>query len=171
MKKIFLSLLLVSLVFMNCLCSFADVIKPKNTEDACECPPSLGKAPDFQLKDLDGKEVKLSDFRGKGVILFFWASWCVRCKDHLPEINQIYGMLKDKNIELLAIDVGETAKKVKRFMKKNPIDFPVLLDVSQSVSQSYVVVGVPTFIVMDKDGYLKFQNHFWPYDYEKYLCE
>lgn len=176
MKKTFILMLFILGVFYfsnsyaqdNAPAKQAD--SPAKKED-CGCPPSLGKAPDFSLQDLNGSIVKLSDYEGKGVILFFWATWCPRCQEHIKELNAIYAMLKDKDIAFLSIDMGENAKKVARFTKKTPIDFPVLLDKNSNISQAYVVVGIPTFIVVDKGGYIKFQNHFWPHDYEKYICE
>lgn len=141
-------------------------------EELCPvCPASLGKAPDFTLKDLNGIDVKLSNFTGKGIILYFWATTCPICVEHTDELNKVYAVLKEKNIEFIAIGMGETKNRVNRFMRKSPIDFPVLLDTSGRVSQAYVILGPPSFVIINKTGYIRFQNFFWPYDYEKYICE
>ncbi|MDP1852959.1 MAG: TlpA disulfide reductase family protein [Candidatus Omnitrophota bacterium] len=140
-------------------------------EEPCPCPVSLGKAPNFTLKDLKGNEVKLSDFNGKGIILYFWATTCPICVEHTDALNKMYTILKEKNIEFIAIGMGETKNRVNRFMKRKPIDFPVLLDTNGKVSQSYVILGPPSFVIINKTGYIRFQNFFWPLDYEKYICE
>ena len=169
MKKIIV--LVISVFLSLCIISYSPAEEKIVKGKVCVCPPSIGKAPNFNLKDLNGENVELSDFEGKGVILFFWATWCARCRGHMPELNEAYKRLKEEGIELVSIAVGDTAKKVKRYMRKNKIDFPVLTDTKEGVSQSYVVVGVPTFIVIDQAGYIQFQNHFWPRDYQKYLCK
>lgn len=135
------------------------------------CPDTLDKASDFSLQNLEGAEVKLSDFNGKSIILFFWATWCSKCKGHIPEFNKIYPLLKEKEIEFLAIGVGETQKRVEKLTRKMPMDFPVLLDNDEKISQAYLVLGVPTFVIINKAGDIKFHSNFWPSNYEKYICE
>lgn len=168
MRKIAIFTVLLILV---CLPFVAADERVGEKEEKCACPPSLGKAPDFSLKNMEGKEVGLSDMKGSGIILFFWTTWCEICKEHISELNKAYSALKEEGIEFLAIGVGETNRRVRRYIKRIPIDFPVLLDTNEKVGQSYVVLGVPTFIVINRDGYIKFQNHFWPYDYQNYICE
>lgn len=143
-------------------------VTPSQSEEDCKCP-ELGKAPDFNLKDMEGNEVKLSDFAGKGVILFFWATWCQRCQVDIPDLNKALPLLKEKGVEFLSIGVGETQRKISRFTRSIPIDFPVLLDSAQNTAQAYVVVGVPTFVIINNKGRIAFQNHFWPSNYEEYL--
>lgn len=140
-------------------------------EEVCGCP-KLGTAPDFTLKDANGNEVKLSDFKGRGIILYFWALWCPTCVGHIEEFNKLYHEFKEKNIEFFAINMGDSARRVKQFVKKVSLDFPVLLDTNEKVSQSYTVSGPPTFMIIHKAGNITFQNHFWPHNYEEYLtCE
>lgn len=166
MKKI---LYLTAAVFLIFSCMVYADTKEKENGEQNACPALLGNAPQFSLKDIEGKEIKLSDFKDQGVILFFWASWCPRCREEIPGLNRVYVLLKKKGINFLSIDAGETEKRIRRFVKNIPIDFPVLLDASQKVSQSYVVVGIPTFVVVNKNGQITFQNHFWPHNYEELL--
>ncbi len=169
MRKVII--LVISIFLSFCLVPYSTAEEKSINGKDCVCPPSLGSAPNFNLKNIEGKKVKLSDYRGKGVIIFFWATWCTICQRHIGELNEVYEGLKKEGVELISIAVGDTARKVKRYMRNNPIEFPVLLDTREDVSQSYVVVGVPTFIIVDQAGYIQFQNHFWPRDYQQYLCQ
>jgi len=112
-------------------------------------------APDFKLKDLDGKDVKLSDYKGKVVILNFWAVWCKYCIEEMPDLNALNKeLLKDNEAVILAVNVQEPIDKVKNYLKTNNIDLKVLLDSDGSISQTYGVEGYPTTFVINKDGSL-----------------
>ncbi|KAJ53087.1 peroxiredoxin [Clostridium tetanomorphum] len=112
------------------------------------------QAIDFKLKDINGKEVSLSQFKGKKVFLNFWATWCGYCKVEMKDIEKLYKETKDKNIVILAIDVGEKADIVKDFINKNNYSFPVLLDIDQKVTESYGIQGFPTSLFVDEEGYV-----------------
>lgn len=110
-------------------------------------------APDFELKDINGKKVKLSEFRGKVVLLNFWATWCGPCKAEMPSLNSLYGALKDKGFVILAISVDASEKPVKSFISEKNITFPVLMDKDKEVSfDQYGVIGIPITFLMDKNG-------------------
>lgn len=125
---------------------------------AADTEPSAqeGKlAPDFQLQDLDGQSVALSDFRGKPVLLNFWATWCSPCRSEMPYIQQVYDEWSDKGLVVLAINIGESPATVKEFVQAQGFSFPVLLDTKQDVAEKYNIRGIPTTLFIDKDGVIQ----------------
>lgn len=124
----------------------ATTTKAQNTEEK-------PKAPDFSLKDLNGKTVKLSDYKGKVVILNFWATWCPYCIDEMPDLDKLSKEYsKSGETVILAIDVQEDAKKVEKFVSDNKFSLPVLLDTDGSVASAYGISGYPTTFIINKDG-------------------
>ncbi len=110
-------------------------------------------APDFNLKDLNGRSIKLSDYKGKIVILNFWAVWCKYCKQEMPDLNNLNKELeKDNEVVLLTIDTKESYDTVKQYFSSNNINLKVLLDQDGLVTQSYNVLGFPTTFFINKDG-------------------
>jgi len=112
-------------------------------------------APDFQLSDLDGQSVSLSDFRGKPVLINFWATWCPSCVSEMPYIQEIYEEWSDKGLVVLAINIGESSSKVEEFMQSHNLSFTVLLDIKQNVAQKYNFQYIPTTFFIDKDGIIQ----------------
>ena len=110
------------------------------------------KAIDFTLTDLDGKKVSLSDFKGKNVYINFWATWCPWCVKELPDIEKVYNEYKDKDLVILAVDLGESKDTVKSFINRNNYHFKALLDSGESVAQAYNVNSIPVSIFIDKNG-------------------
>ena len=107
---------------------------------------------DFELEDLEGVKHKLSDFKGKVVFLNFWATWCPPCRAEMPSMQVLYDRLKDRGLEILAVDLREGPDLVKSFMEEHDLDFPVLLDRSGRVGGMYGVRSIPTTYVVDRDG-------------------
>ncbi|GKU23235.1 TlpA family protein disulfide reductase [Clostridium folliculivorans] len=112
------------------------------------------KAINFKLKTLDGKEISLSDFKGKKIFLNFWATWCPPCRQEMPELEKLYQETKDSDIVILTINLGEDAKTVESFMDKNKYNFNVALDLDQDVAIKYSIVSIPTSIFIDSEGNL-----------------
>lgn len=113
-----------------------------------------GKAPDFTLNDIHGVPVKLSDLRGKVVLLEFWATWCPPCKDSIPALNMLYGKLRDRNFQLLAVSVDEGSdalSMLNSFARDLSIAYTVLLD-RDAVSRLYDVSTIPVMFLIDKEG-------------------
>lgn len=111
------------------------------------------KAADFTLKDINGNPVSLSSFRGKVVLLNFWATWCPPCKAEIPSMNKLQQMLKSKGLVILAVSTDRAVADVKDFLKKNPVTFTVVVDYNLSVSRSlYKVFMMPTTFLIDKRG-------------------
>jgi peroxiredoxin len=109
-------------------------------------------APEFTLKNLEGETVKLSDFRGQGVFINFWASWCEPCKIEMPDMEKQYRLMKDQGIEIVAINIEESELAVSAFKKRMDLTFPILLDKDKSVVNSYGVGPIPSSFFIDKDG-------------------
>ncbi|MEK9629706.1 MAG: TlpA disulfide reductase family protein [Nitrospinota bacterium] len=110
-------------------------------------------APNFTLKNLEGKEVSLRDFRGKYVLVNFWATWCGPCKIEMPSLETLYQRFKNKNFVLLAVSndmYGATI--VKPFVRAHKLNFPVLLDQRLKASNLFGVVSLPTTFMIDPKG-------------------
>jgi len=121
------------------------------------------RAPDFTLTDLNNDSVSFSSYINKQpVMLFFWASWCPFCRVELIALSAIYDQLEREGIVLLAINVGESAAKVDNFSKKNNLPFRMFLDKDTTVTQSFGILGIPTYILIDKKGYIRFTEHYFP---------
>ena len=109
-------------------------------------------APDFVLKDLNDKEVRLSDYRGKVVLLNFSTTWCVHCRQIIPYLKDLKEKYKDKDFVILNIDIQESKGRVSAFAARHEIPYRVLLDTDAEVAMLYKIVGVPNLILIDKDG-------------------
>ncbi len=128
---------------------------PNDTTAQSSTSPEKIMAPDFTLKDLDGKSVKLSDYQGKIVILNFWAVWCKYCKLEMPDLNELNKELeKEKDAVILAVDVQESADIVNEYLTSGKISLKVLLDSEGTIAQQYGISGYPTTFVLNRDGSL-----------------
>jgi peroxiredoxin len=131
------------------------VIQPQNAKANQYSPSNNPTVPDFSLKDLNGKVVRLSDYNGKIVILNFFTVWCKYCKQEMPDLNELNMELeKDKAAILLAVDVQEPISTVRSYFAINNLDLNVILDQDGSVTQKYGISGFPTTLIINKDGTL-----------------
>ncbi len=128
-------------------------------------------APEFTLGTTQGKTVSLKDFKEKGKVLFFFTIWCPYCRQKLPVLAKEYEQFRSQNIELLLIDAGESKLKVSSFIAKEQLPFDVLLDTSMKTSEAYEVIGVPTFVLVSKDGLIVYQGNDLPRDYKEILAQ
>ncbi|MBO8176654.1 thiol-disulfide oxidoreductase ResA [Aeribacillus pallidus] len=110
------------------------------------------QAPDFVLQDLEGNSYQLSDFKGQGVFLNFWGTWCKPCEKEMPYMNNQYKKYKDLGVEILAINVGESAFTINKFVEKHQLEFPILVDKDKKVLDRYGVIPLPTTFLIDKNG-------------------
>lgn len=116
------------------------------------------KAIDFKLMDLNGKNVSLSDFKGKKVLLNFWATWCPPCRAEMPDIEKLYQENKDSDLVILGVNLGEDTQTVKSFIDKNKYNFNILLDSDQAVAIKYNIVSIPTSFFIDKEGNIVYKK-------------
>ena len=112
-------------------------------------------APDFVLDSNTGKPIKLSGYKGKVVMINFWATWCGPCRQEWPLLESIYKQYQKQDFVLLGVNVEPDTKPAGEWLKKQPVSFPVLYDVKSEVSTAYKVVGMPTTVWVDKKGFLR----------------
>jgi peroxiredoxin len=110
------------------------------------------RAPDFEAKTVDGKRIKLSDLRGKVVLVNFWATWCPPCREEMPLFNEVYRKYKGKGFEIIAVSTDKNEGLVKKFIKEFKIPFPVVLDEKGELIKIYRVQGLPTSFLIDREG-------------------
>jgi peroxiredoxin len=118
--------------------------------------PGRPTAADFDLKDPEGRPVRLADFRGKPLIVNFWATWCPPCREEMPSMQRAHAAVSKEGIGLVAINVGEDADTVAEFLADARVEFPLPLDEASKVVMSYPVRGLPTTFVVDPDGRLTY---------------
>lgn len=113
------------------------------------------EAPEFELTTLDGETVKLSDYRGKKVILNFWATWCPPCKAEMPHMQNFYEENKDKGVEILAVNLTNMDKgveEVETFVKEYGLTFTIPLDEEGVAGTTYQAFTIPTSYILDENG-------------------
>ena len=126
-------------------------------------------APNFTLKSITGKNMKLSEMTGNVVLINFWASWCGPCREEMPLLNALHKKYEPLGFTVLGVNVEEHTDKARGFLNDFPVDFPVLLDNKNQVSQLYNVVAMPTTVVVDRDGNMRFLHKgYKPGDEKKY---
>lgn len=112
-------------------------------------------APDFTVYDAQGKEIKLSDFLGKPVVVNFWASWCPPCKEEMPHFNKVYKEVQD-DVVFMMIDLvdgqRETKESGQQYVEKQAYDFPVYFDIEQEAAYAYEISSIPTTLFIDAEG-------------------
>jgi len=114
-------------------------------------------APDFDLKDPEGRPQRLADYRGKPVILNFWATWCPPCREEMPAMQRAHEQVAAEGIAVVAINVGEDAQTIARFLEEEPVDFALPMDTDSKVAQRYHMKGLPTTYVIDPAGRLAYR--------------
>lgn len=175
MKKILIVLLIIALIVSGCSNTY--IIEPQddeiesnentnvdnkeieennseNSDDNTkeDNPESTKLAPDFELETLDGTKLKLSDLKGKNVILNFWATWCGFCVVEMPDLQKLNDKYKDEDLVVLAINVGESKETVQKFMEENELNLLILLDEDSSVANTYGVRSFPSTLSVNKEG-------------------
>ncbi len=111
-------------------------------------------APDFELVNLSGETVALSDFRGKAVLVNFWATWCPPCRSEMPLIDS-FAEKHEEDLVVLAVNAGESESDVRSFVETHSLDFEFLLDPDNSIVKLYRINGFPTSLFIDEKGFLQ----------------
>lgn len=113
-------------------------------------------APDFELETVDGETTSLEDHRGTPVIVNFWATWCPPCRAEIPDLRELY---EEKDVEILAVNLTDTESDrddIEPFVDDFEMEFPVLLDESSKVAETYNIVAYPTSYMIDSEGHIQF---------------
>jgi len=147
--------IIIWIVVLAALLLAAYVLYGKYKTRTFEDPQEKIMAPDFTLKDLDGNAVMLSDYKGKIVILNFWAVWCGYCVEEMPDFNTLDKELKESgDAVILAVNVEEPQKTVQDFITENNLGLKVLMDEDGTVASMYGISGYPTTFFINPDGSL-----------------
>ncbi len=109
-------------------------------------------APDFLLKTLDGGELRLSDFRGRPVVLNFWATWCAPCRKEIPHLVEAYDEYNDQGLVIVGVNLQEARSIVQGYATDFGMDFPIAIDSAGSVAGRYRLFGLPTTFFIDRSG-------------------
>ena len=146
--KIILSKI-IFFIGIGALCLLLGVMYQQKINPSTQNSPSIYSE---VLIDIDGNKVHLSKFKGKWLVLNFWATWCGPCRKGLPVLMEVAKARANDNVVLWAVDLDESKSKVQDFLKKKGWNLPVLLDAKGKVSQKYGVGGIPHTVVIGPDG-------------------
>ena len=162
--KTILAIILFILILFLCYVGYMHLSKnygqsqtTKTESGTTEKETEKTKVPDFTVYDQNGKVVHLSDYKGKPVVINFWASWCPPCKSELPHFEEIYQSEKDK-VVFLMVDLTdgerETQDKAQSYMQSMHYTFPVYFDLDENAAMTYGIRSIPMTLFIDKDGYV-----------------
>lgn len=115
-----------------------------------------GIAPDFTLKSNGGNNLRLSDYRGEVVLINFWASWCGPCRQEMPLLDELHNRYKSLGFTVLAVNVEENPGKAHKLIEDMQPGFPVLFDTTSAVSTRYDVVAMPSTVLVDRNGNMRY---------------
>ena len=127
---------------------------------AAELKPWTGGAtPPLVLQDLHGRTHRLADYRGKVVLVNFWATWCEPCREEMPSIERLRQSLAGKPFEVLAVNIGEPLGRIERFLEKMPLGFPMLLDRDTGAAKAWKARVVPATFLVGPDGRIRYVHY------------
>src|SRR5580658_9384323 len=115
-----------------------------------------GPAPAFTLTAVTGEQSGLSQYKGQVVMVNFWATWCGPCQQEMPLLDQMYKKYKPAGFTLIGVNVDKEAPPVKQLLERKPVSFPVLLDPANQVSKAYHVDEMPSSVIIDRKGQIRF---------------
>ncbi|MBW2064712.1 MAG: TlpA family protein disulfide reductase [Deltaproteobacteria bacterium] len=113
--------------------------------------PNIPITSDIVLPDMNGNNVRLSDYRGKVVFLNFWATWCPPCREEMPSMERLHNRLKGKDFVMLAVDLQEPASRVRKFFRDHKLTFTALLDEDGKVARMFGIRNIPATFILDRE--------------------
>ncbi|MCR8922378.1 TlpA family protein disulfide reductase [Dasania sp. GY-MA-18] len=129
---------------------------------------SLNKpAPDFTLKSNQGNNIRLQELKGNVVLVNFWASWCGPCRKEMPELDKLHKKYQRLGFTVLGVNVETDSAAANGLLKDNPVSFPILYDTENRTSELYNVNAMPTTVLVDRDGNMRFIHLAYQAGYEK----
>ena len=127
-------------------------------------------APDFTLKSLSGENLRLDEYKGQVVLLNFWASWCGPCRQEMPILDRLHHRYVDAGFAVLGINVEGEIEPAQEIVDKTSVTFPILIDTGQTVSEMYKLEAMPSTVVIDRDGVVRYIHRgYKPGDEAKYV--
>lgn len=127
-------------------------------------------APDFTLPGLSGDNVRLQEYRGKVVLINFWASWCGPCRQEMPILDRIHKRYEPAGFTVLGVNVEDEQDKARQIADRLGVSFPLLFDEGQRVSEDYDLKAMPYTVLVDRDGQIRYIHHgYKPGDENKYV--
>jgi peroxiredoxin len=150
MLRFFLGVLLLA----GSACASAETLKPWTG----------GGAPALELADPEGKVHRLSDYRGKAVLVNFWATWCAPCRAEMPSLERLRRSLEGRPFAILAVNVGESGRVAREFAQQLPVEFQVLLDRDTRTAKAWGARVLPASFVVGPDGAIRY-SHFGDLDW------
>jgi peroxiredoxin len=151
-KKLFILLCLCFLVFNLSIAT--NIVEASEKRIVIEGE----KAANFTLKSVEGKEINLSDYYGKVVVVNFWTTWCTYCQEEMEELINFSSEMKSSHVELLGVNVTSSEKgeqAVVQFVNGLDLPFHVGLDIKGEVSKMYQIIGIPTTFIIDREGIVR----------------
>ncbi len=127
---------------------------------------SQSPAPDFTLKSASGENIKLSELRGQVVLINFWASWCGPCRQEMPLLDELYQRYEPLGFTMLGVNVEKDSNDALRLLEESPVTFPILFDQENAVSKMYDVNAMPSTVLVDRDGNVRYLHHGYKPGYE-----
>ena len=109
-------------------------------------------APDFALTDLNGEQHQLSEYKGQGVFVNFWGTWCKPCEKEFPLMEKQYQVYKDQGVEILAVNIAQSDYEVRQFAEQRNLTFPIVIDKDKSVMEAYNIRPLPTTLLVNQEG-------------------
>ena len=123
-------------------------------------------APDFTLRTMNGPNLRLAEQRGRVVMVNFWATWCGPCRQEMPQLDRLYQKYKSSGFVLLGVNVDDDARKAADVAAKLGVTFPVLLDTDKAVSKLYDLSTMPSTVIIDRDGKVRYLHRGYLAGYE-----
>ena len=120
--------------------------------------PSSGTAPALQLADLEGRRYDLAAYRGKVVLINFWATWCEPCRDEMPSIERLRASLEGRPFAVLAVNLAEPEQRIRKFLDTVPLRFPVLLDRDGQTARAWQAKLLPATYIVGPDGAIRYRH-------------
>jgi len=124
-------------------------------------------APDFTLRRLEGANLRLAEQRGQVVMVNFWATWCGPCRQEMPQLNKIYEKYRASGFQLLGVNVDDDTRNAAEVATKLGVKFPVLLDTDKRVSKLYDLSTMPSTVIIDRDGKVRYVHKGYLTGYEE----